>query len=129
MVKLLRDLPYPVVSLTLHVNDCRLYSSNTFNTYEVIQLVQSVVLIGGILTVAMILIGFLLLKASAKSKYLPYYPGIVLFLSGIVFIVVATIVDKIVIAGAGLGGWGIACLFASAISFIITSMFDVYVRA
>lgn len=94
-------------------------------TDEVISLVQSVITIGAVLTVLMILLGYVLLKSSPTS-YVPYYPGLAVFGVGIVLIVIATIAGKIVIMGAGLGGWGIACLFSSAIGLIITSILDAY---
>ncbi|MBU5467854.1 hypothetical protein KQI49_13575 [Virgibacillus sp. MSJ-26] len=89
-------------------------------------MVQSVVMIGAVMTIIMILLGFILLKASGKNPYLAYIPGMVVFPTGILLIVIATIAGKIEFFGAGLGGWGIALLFSSAIGFIITAIIDTY---
>lgn len=89
-------------------------------------MIESVVMIGAVMTIIMILVGFLLLKASGKNPYLAYIPGMVVFPTGILLIVIATIAGKIEILGAGLGGWGIAFLFSSAIGFIITAIIDTY---
>jgi len=88
--------------------------------------VQSVVTIGAVMTVIMIALGYILLKASGKNPYLPYIPGMVVFAAGILLIVIATIAGKIEIMGAGLGGWGIACMFSAAIGMIITAIIDTY---
>ena len=89
-------------------------------------MVQSVVTIGAVMTVIMIALGYILLKASGKNPYLPYIPGMVVFAAGILLIVIATIAGKIEIMGAGLGGWGIACMFSAAIGMIITAIIDTY---
>lgn len=78
------------------------------------------------MTVIMIALGFILLKTPGKNPYMPYIPGMIVFPGGILLIVIATIAGKIEIMGAGLGGWGIAFLFASAIGFIITAIIDSY---
>ncbi|TQS74891.1 hypothetical protein DX933_08980 [Ornithinibacillus gellani] len=89
-------------------------------------MVTAVLSIGAVLAAVMVVIGLVLAKASSKSVYMPYVPGMIVFVGGIVLIVVAAIAGKIEILGAGLGGWGIACLFASAFGFIITSIVDAY---
>src|SRR5699024_2233138 len=60
--------------------------------------------------------------------YTLYYPFAALFGIGLILLLFATILDKIVIAGAGIGGWGIASLFASAIGFIIAAILDTYAQ-
>lgn len=89
-------------------------------------MIQSVFTIGIVLTVILIIVGFLLSKASLKGNYSIYYPFLAVFAIGLILLLFATIIDKIVIMGAGLGGWGIACLFAAAIGLIVTSILDAY---
>lgn len=84
-------------------------------------MVQSVFIIGAVMVVITLVLNFILLKAFSKSTYACYYPSMVFALSGLLFLLVATF-DKIEVLGAGMGGWGIAFLFASAIGFIITSL-------
>ncbi|SET59750.1 hypothetical protein SAMN05216389_11651 [Oceanobacillus limi] len=92
-------------------------------------LVQSVITIGAVLTALAILLGFILIKILRNATYIYYFPCLVLFGSGIVFLLAAMAVGKVDIMGAGLGGWGIATLFASGISFMVTTVNDVYARA
>ncbi|MDY0409043.1 hypothetical protein ACFFIS_17120 [Virgibacillus soli] len=87
-------------------------------------MVQSVVIIGAVMAAVLVLIGIVLTKAAGKAKYLPYYPAMVIFGTGIILVTIPTVIGKVTIMGAGLGGWGIAFLFASAIGFIITSIVD-----
>lgn len=89
-------------------------------------MVQSVLTIGAVMTIILIALEYILLKASGKNPYLAYLPGFIVFPAGILLIVIATIAGKIEIMGAGLGGWGIACMFSAAISFIITAIIDSY---
>lgn len=91
-------------------------------------MIQSVFTIGIILTVVMVILGFVLSKALSKDTYTVYYPFMAMFFIGLLLLLFATIIDKIVIMGAGLGGWGIACLFASAIGFIVTAILDSYAQ-
>jgi len=84
-------------------------------------MVQSVFIIGGVMLVITLILNIILLKAFSKSTYACYYPSMVFTISGLVFLLVATF-DKIEVLGAGMGGWGIAFLFAAAIGFIITSI-------
>jgi hypothetical protein len=88
-------------------------------------LVQAVVTIGAILAVAAIILGYIFLKSSRGNGYLPYYPGAILFFGGIILACFAT-PQKVMIWEAGLGGWGIACLFAGGISFLVTSVSHSY---
>ncbi|TXL65130.1 hypothetical protein FHP05_08320 [Cerasibacillus terrae] len=91
-------------------------------------MVQSVVIIGAVMTIIMVLLGVGLLKASSKATFLPYYPGVVIFATGVVMATLPAIIGngKIVIMGAGIGGWGIAFMFAAAIGLILTSIVDAY---
>ncbi|SHG43244.1 hypothetical protein [Ornithinibacillus halophilus] len=90
-------------------------------------MVQPVLTIGAVLAVILVVLGFVLLKGS-KSQYLPYYPGAVIFGSGLVFVVLAPMVERMFIMDASLGGWGIACLFAAGIGLMVTAVNDVFVR-
>jgi len=92
-------------------------------------MVQSVLIIGIILTVISIAVGVGVLKAAGKEKFTGYYPIAVLGIIGILLVCAAPIVGKVEIMGAGLGGWGIAAMFAAAIGFIITSLVDSYGNA
>lgn len=89
-------------------------------------MIQSVFIIGLVLTAVMIIVGVVLSKASLKGNYAVYYPFLTLFGVGLILLLFATIIEKVTILGAGLGGWGIACLFAAAIGLIITSILDAY---
>ncbi|HLQ71469.1 MAG TPA: hypothetical protein VK142_06675 [Bacillota bacterium] len=84
-------------------------------------MVQSVFIIGAVMLVITLVLNIIFLKAFSKSTYACYYPSMVFSLSGLLFLLVATY-EKIEVLGAGMGGWGIAFLFASAIGFIVTSI-------
>lgn len=90
-------------------------------------MIQAVFTIGIVLTVIMVILAFVLTRAPLKG-YTLYYPFLALFFAGLILLLFATIIEKVVIMGAGLGGWGIACLFASAIGFIIASILDAYAQ-
>jgi len=90
-------------------------------------MIQAVFTIGIVLTVITIILGVVLSRASLEG-YTLYYPFAALFGIGLILLLFATILDKIVIMGAGLGGWGIACLFAAAIGFIIAAILDAYAQ-
>lgn len=90
-------------------------------------MIQSVFTIGIVLTVIAVILAFVLTR-SPKQGYGLYYPFAALFLAGLFLLLFATILDKIVIMGAGLGGWGIACLFSAAIGFIIAAILDSYAQ-
>ncbi|MEC5423006.1 hypothetical protein QGM71_05770 [Virgibacillus sp. C22-A2] len=92
-------------------------------------MIQSVFTIAIILTIAIIAISFVLSKNSSKDKYTSYFPSIILIIIGLLLLGAASLFDKIEIMGAGLGGWGIASLFAAAIGLIITSILDTYANA
>lgn len=91
-------------------------------------MIQSVFTIGIILTGITVILGFVLTKVSFKGAYAVYYPFLALFGIGLILLLFATIIEKQVIMGAGLGGWGIACLFAAAIGLIVTSILDAYAQ-
>lgn len=84
---------------------------------------QSVLTIGIILVVISVVLSVVILKATPKEKYTGYIPCGLFFAAGLILLLFATY-GKVEVMGAGLGGWGIACLFASAIGFIITSIVD-----
>ncbi|GAB3794573.1 hypothetical protein [Virgibacillus kimchii] len=92
-------------------------------------MIQSVLIIGIILSVISIAVGIAVLKATGKEKFTAYYPICVLGIIGILLACAAAIVGKVEIMGAGLGGWGIAAMFAAAIGFIATSLVDTYANA
>lgn len=90
-------------------------------------MIQSVLTIGIVLTVILIIVGFLLTRASLKGNYSVYYPFLAVFGIGLILLLFATIIDKVeIIKGVGLGGLGIACLFSAAIALIVTSILDAY---
>jgi len=88
-------------------------------------MVQSVFTAGIILTVIMIILGFVLGRAKLKG-YTLYYPFLALFVIGLLFLLFATILERTWLMGITLGGWGLACVFSSAISFITTSLVDTF---
>lgn len=89
-------------------------------------MIQSVFTIGIILTVVVLIVSIILLKATPKTKYIGYVPGLAFFAIGLIMLLLATLAEKADIMGAGFGGWGIASLFAAAISLIITAVIDSY---
>ena len=91
-------------------------------------MIQSVFTIGIILIVVAVAVSLILLKAPPKEKYIGYAPNMLLGAAGLILLLVATY-GKIEVMGAGLGGWGIACLFASAIGFIVTAVVDSFANA
>lgn len=89
-------------------------------------MIQATLTFGPILTVAVLVISLIVTKVSPAKSYNGYFPGFISFGAGLILLLFATILDRIWILGAGLGGWGIACLFAGAISLMITAVFDTY---
>ncbi len=90
-------------------------------------MIQSVFTIGIVLTVVLVIVGFLLTKASLKGNYSVYYPFLAVFGIGLILLLFATIIEKVKVFGeVGLGGLGIACLFSAAIALIVTSILDAY---
>ena|SRR5699024_8076041 len=82
--------------------------------------------IGAVLVPAVLIISLIVLKVTPKSKYIGYFPGFISFMTGLFLLLFATILERTFILGAGLGGWGIACLFAGVISMMITAIVDAY---
>lgn len=89
-------------------------------------MINATLTIGAVLTVALLIISVILVKATPEKSYASYFPGMALFGVALILLLFATIIDKVTIMGAGLGGWGIACAFASAISLMVTIVFDTY---
>lgn len=81
---------------------------------------------GAILTVALLIISVILVKVTPMKSYVAYVPGLLSFAAGLILLLFATLLDRITIMGAGLGGLGIACLFAAAVSLMIAAVFDSY---
>ncbi|MEI3607342.1 hypothetical protein SPD48_16805 [Pseudogracilibacillus sp. SE30717A] len=89
-------------------------------------MIQATLTIGAVLTVALLLVSIILVKVTPKKSYATYFPGFIFFAAGLILLLFATILDRIWIMGAGLGGWGIACLFAAVISLMVTAIFDTF---
>lgn len=89
-------------------------------------MVLSVVIIGAVMAAITIILGIILVKASSKNPYMAYLPGAIVFVAGVLLAISPTLTGTIEVMGAGLGGWGIAFLFASSIGFIITAIVDAY---
>lgn len=89
-------------------------------------MIQATLTIGVILTIGLLIVSLILVKATPKKSYVTYFPGFIFFAAGLILLLFATILDRIWIMGAGLGGWGIACLFAAAVSLIVTAVVDAY---
>lgn len=92
-------------------------------------MIQSVFTIGAILTAVVVVISFFMANASTKESYKRYYPSIYLGIVGILLVLTGSVMERVDIMGAGLGGWGIAAIFASAIGLVITSVMDAYKNA
>ncbi|WP_373893451.1 hypothetical protein [Virgibacillus sp. CBA3643] len=91
-------------------------------------MIQSVFTISGILTAVVLLVSIFIVNASKKESQVRYYPSAYIAVVGLLLILTASIIGKVEIMEAGLGGWGIAALFAAAIGFIITSILDAYAQ-
>lgn len=89
-------------------------------------MITSALTIGGILSAALLIISVILVKVTPKNSYVAYFPGFLFFAAGLILLLFATILDRIWIMGVGLGGLGIACLFAAAVSMMVSVVFDVY---
>lgn len=87
-------------------------------------MIQATLTIGIVLTVALLIISLILVKATPKTSYISYFPGFIFFAAGLILLLFATILDRIWVMGAGLGGWGIACLFAAGVSMMVTAIVD-----
>jgi len=86
--------------------------------------IESVFTIGAVLAVISIIAGLILVKSTPKKAYLSYAPGALFFAAGLILLLLASMLGKVQVLGAGLGGWGIAALFAAAIGLIVTSTAD-----
>lgn len=88
-------------------------------------LVETIITIGSILSIAGIILGFIFLKISGGEGYSAYYPSALLALAGIVLACASAPLNEMIME-VGLGGWAIAALFAAGISFIVTSVSHAY---
>ena|SRR5699024_959040 len=91
-------------------------------------MIPAVLTIGAILTAAVLIVSIILVKVTPKSSYIAYFPGFIFFGAGLILLLFATLFDRIKILNleAGLGGWGIASLFAATISMIVAAIIDAY---
>lgn len=80
--------------------------------------------IAAILTAVLLIVSLILVKATPVKSYLTYFPGIISFAAGLILLLFATLIDRIWVMGAGLGGWGIACLFAAGVTLMVIVVFD-----
>ncbi|MFS0674064.1 hypothetical protein [Ornithinibacillus sp. 179-J 7C1 HS] len=88
-------------------------------------LVETIITIGSILSIAGIILGFIFLKIYGGEGYSAYYPSALLALAGIVLACASAPLNEMIM-DVGLGGWAIAALFAAGISFIVTSVSHAY---
>lgn len=89
-------------------------------------MIQAVLTYGVILTAVLLVVSLILVKVTPKSSFIAYFPGFIFFGIGLILLLFATLFDRIWVLDAGLGGWGIACLFAAIISMIVASVVDAY---
>ncbi|HZW67287.1 MAG TPA: hypothetical protein VFF20_01545 [Pseudogracilibacillus sp.] len=91
-------------------------------------MIQAVLMIGAILSAIVLVVSVVLVKVTPKNSYIAYFPGFIFFGAGLILLLFATLFDRIKLMNmeAGLGGWGIACLFAAAISMIVAAIIDAY---
>lgn len=89
-------------------------------------MIQAVFTYGVILTAILLAVSLILVKVSPKSSFIAYFPGFIFFALGLICLLFATLFDRIWVLNAGLGGWGIACLFAAIISMMISAVVDAY---
>ncbi|MEJ8778731.1 hypothetical protein [Pseudogracilibacillus sp. ICA-222130] len=91
-------------------------------------MITATLTIGAILSAALLIVSLILVKATPKKSYVAYYPGFLFFAAGLILLLFATILDsKVTVYGdAGLGGLGIACLFAAAVSTMVAAVVDAY---
>ena len=90
-------------------------------------MITATLTLGAILSAALLIVSLILVKATPKTSYVAYYPGFLFFAAGLILLF-ATILDAkvTVYGGAGLGGLGIACLFAAAVSIMVATVVDAY---
>ncbi len=89
-------------------------------------MIQAVLTYGAILTAAVLLVSIILVRTTPKHSYIAYFPGFIFFGAGLILLLFATLFDRIWVLEAGLGGWGIASLFAATISMIVAAVIDAY---
>lgn len=89
-------------------------------------MIQAVLMIGAVLTAAVLLVSVILVNISPRHSYIAYVPGFIFFGAGLILLLFATLFDRIWVMGVGLGGWGIASLFAATISMIVAAVIDAY---
>lgn len=89
-------------------------------------IIEATLKIGAVLVPAVLILSLIVLKATPKDKYIAYFPGFIAFIAGLLLLLFATILERKFILGAGLGGWGIACLFAGVIAMMLTAIADAY---
>ncbi|WP_047981769.1 hypothetical protein [Ornithinibacillus contaminans] len=82
---------------------------------------EVIMTIGAVLAVIAIVLGLLGIRIS-RVTYLPYIPSLVMFACGVAVLLLTTVVKKMEFMEVGLGGWGIACLFAAVIGFFVISV-------
>lgn len=100
------------------------YNKNYINIWGE-SMVQTVIIAGLILTVLNLVVNAVILRANKNSQAC-YYLSFFFIIVGLLLLAVASVLPKADLLGAGFGGWGIASLFAAAISFMITSILDAY---
>ncbi|MFC4557627.1 hypothetical protein ACFO3D_05320 [Virgibacillus kekensis] len=76
------------------------------------------------IVVVLMILNIILSKVSSPNSYTIYMPGFIIFGIGLILFVVSSIAGKVVIVGLSLGAWGIACLFAVAISLVATAIVE-----
>src|SRR5699024_12398272 len=96
--------------------------------YEEKRMMYSLLTYSAFIFPELLIFSIIIIKATPKTKYIGYYPAILSIATGLILLLFATIIEKTVIMGAGLGGWGIAFLFAGAVSSIVTAVLDAYAQ-
>lgn len=89
---------------------------------------ETTLLIGLVLLVILMVINMILSKVTSSDKYVVYMPAVIIAGTGLILLFISAF-NNISITGLGLGGWGIACMFAAAITCIVTSIVDVNTNA
>ncbi|MUV38983.1 hypothetical protein JNUCC1_02855 [Lentibacillus sp. JNUCC-1] len=84
-------------------------------------MVGTTLLAGGVILAILLVLGFIMNKSTSKTSYAAFYPSFLMVAVGLVLLLLATM-TKVDIMGAGYGGWGIASLFAAAITMIVLSI-------
>lgn len=84
---------------------------------------MTAVLIGASILTGLMILNMIISKASSYSKYTIYIPASAVFGIGLFLLFISTF-NNIVVSGLGLGGWGISCLFAAAVTAVATSIVD-----